>query len=206
MGQNITNSGKKGKVMGNYIPTRSEALELLMEYNKSDSLIRHGLTVEAVMLHFAELLQEDNKEKWGIVGLVHDLDYELYPDQHCKKVKEMLVERNWPEDYIRAIQSHGWGICVDVEPIETMEKVLYTIDELTGLIAATVLVRPSKSILDMKVKSIKKKWKDKAFAAGVNRELIEEGARKLGMELDKVIEETIKGMQKVAQDIGLQGN
>jgi len=188
------------------VPNREEAFELFKEYNKSDSLIKHALTVEAVMLHFAELFGEEDKEKWGIIGLVHDLDYELYPDEHCKKVREILNERNWPEDYIRAIESHGWNICSDVEPIERMEKVLYTIDELTGLIAATALMRPSKSILDLEVKSVKKKWKQKGFAAGVNREIIENGAKMLGMELDKIIEETINGMRKVAESIGLKGN
>ncbi len=158
------------------------------------------------MLHFAELLGEEDIEKWGIIGLVHDLDFELYPEDHCKKTEEILRERNWPKDYIRAIVSHGWGICTDVKPLETMEKVLYTIDELTGLISATALVRPSKSILDMKPKSVKKKWKQSSFAAGVDRSVIEKGAQMLGMELDKVIEETIKGMQKVAEEIGLKGN
>jgi putative nucleotidyltransferase with HDIG domain len=186
------------------IPTRSEAFELLKEYNKSDSLIKHALSVEAVMKHFAELYGED-VEKWGIIGLVHDLDYEMYPEQHCKKAEEILKERGWPEDYIRAIISHGWKICVDVEPIERMEKVLYTIDELTGLITATVLMRPSRSIMDLEVKSVKKKFKTKGFAAGVDRSIIEEGARMLGLELDYVIEETIKGMQKVAEEIGLKG-
>ncbi|WP_227764587.1 HD domain-containing protein [Zhaonella formicivorans] len=187
-------------------PNRAEAYELLKEFNKNESLIRHALAVESVILHFAELFGEEDKEKWGIIGLVHDLDYEMYPDQHCKKVREILQERNWPEDYIRAIESHGWKICSEVEPVERMEKVLYTIDELTGLIAATALMRPSKSILDMEVKSVKKKWKQKGFAAGVNREIIEEGAKMLGMELDIIIEETIKGMQKVAENIGLKGN
>lgn len=192
--------------MGKTIPSREEAFELLKEYNKSDSLIKHALTVESVMLHFAELFEEEDKEKWRIIGLVHDLDYELYPDEHCKKAREILIQREWPEDYIRAIESHGWKICSNVEPMERMEKVLYTIDELTGLIAATALMRPSKSILDLEVKSVKKKWKQKGFAAGVNREIIEDGANMLGIELDKVIEETIKGMRKVAEDIGLKGN
>lgn len=192
--------------MGQFIPNREEAYELLKEYNKDESLIKHALSVEAVMLHFAELFKEEDKEKWRIIGLVHDLDYELYPEEHCKKTKKILENRNWPQDYIRAIQSHGWKLCTDVEPIEKMEKVLYTTDELTGLIAATALVRPSKSILDMKVKSVKKKWNQKSFAAGVNREVIENGANMLGMELTKVIEETIKAMQKVAEDIGLKGN
>lgn len=192
--------------MERVVPTRAEAYELLKEYNESESLIRHALAVESVMLHFAELFGESDKEKWGIIGLVHDLDYERYPEEHCKKVREILEEKNWPEDYIRAIESHGWKICSDVEPVERMEKVLYATDELTGLITATALMRPSKSILDMEVKSVKKKWKQKSFAAGVNREIIEEGARMLGLELDKVIEETIKGMQKVAESIGLKGS
>ncbi|OFI07106.1 tRNA 2'-O-methylase [Clostridium acetireducens DSM 10703] len=192
--------------MEKLIPNREQAYELLKEYNKDESLIKHALSVEAVMLHFAELFEEEDKEKWGIIGLVHDLDYEMYPEEHCKKTREILEERNWPEDYIRAIQSHGWKLCIDVEPIEKMEKVLYATDELTGLITATALVRPSKSILDMKVKSVKKKWNQKSFAAGVNREVIEEGASMLGMDLTKVIEETIKAMQNVSEDIGLKGN
>jgi putative nucleotidyltransferase with HDIG domain len=191
--------------MSDYKATREDALQLLKEFNKSDSLIKHALSVETVMRHFAQLLGEKDVEKWAIIGLLHDIDYEMYPEQHCVKAGEILRERNWPEDYIHAIQSHGYGICIDVEPIEKMEKVLYTIDELTGLIAATALMRPSKSILDTEVKSIKKKWKSKGFAAGVNRELIEGGAQMLGMEIDAVIEETLKGMQKEAEAIGLKG-
>lgn len=191
--------------MGNYIPTREEALTLLKEFNKSDSLIKHALSVEAVMRHFAELLGEKDIEKWGIIGLTHDLDYEMYPQEHCVKAGEILRERDWPEDYIHAVQSHGYGLCIDVEPIEKMEKVLYTIDELTGLITASALMRPSKSILDMEVKSIKKKWKQKSFAAGVDRGLIEEGAKKLGMELDYIMEESLKAMQNVAEAIDLKG-
>jgi putative nucleotidyltransferase with HDIG domain len=187
------------------IPTRETAMELLREYNQNDSLIKHALAVEAVMVHFAELFGED-KEKWGIIGLIHDLDYEKYPDEHCTKTREILMERDWPEDYIRAVVSHGWGICSDVEPVEKMEKVLYTIDELTGLITATALMRPSKSILDLTTKSVRKKWKQKSFAAGVDRGIIEKGAQMLGMELGEVIGETIKGMQKVADEIGLKGN
>jgi putative nucleotidyltransferase with HDIG domain len=186
------------------VPTRADAYELLKQYNDSDSLIKHGLTVEAVMRHFAELFNEDI-EKWGIIGLTHDIDYEKYPDEHCIKAKEILEKNNWPEDYIHAIQSHGWGLCCDIEPIEKMEKVLYTIDELTGLIAATCFLRPSKSVLDLEVKSVKKKWKQKGFAAGVNRDVIEAGAEKLEMPLDTIIEETIKGMQKAAEIIGLKG-
>lgn len=187
------------------VPTREEAFELLKEYNKSDSLIKHALAVEAVMRHFAGIFNEPDVGKWGVIGLVHDLDYEMYPEKHCAKTRELLEKEGWPEDYIHAIVSHGWGLCSDVEPVETMEKVLYTIDELTGLINATALMRPSKSILDMEVKSVKKKWKQKGFAAGVNREVIEKGAEMLSMPLDDIIDETIKGMQKVAEEIGLKG-
>lgn len=197
---------KEGKEVINMskVPTREEAFALFKEYNQNESLIKHALTVEAVMRHFAELFGED-VEKWGIIGLVHDLDYEKYPEQHCRKVRDILTEEGWPEDYIRAVQSHGWKICTDVEPLERMEKVLYTIDELTGLVTATALVRPDRSIMETTVKSVKKKWKQKSFAAGVNREVIEEGAKMLDMDLDQIIDETIKGMQKVADEIGLKG-
>jgi predicted hydrolase (HD superfamily) len=191
--------------MSELVPTREDALLLLKEYTKSDSLIKHALSVEAVMRHFARLFDESNIEKWGIIGLLHDIDYELYPEDHCKKARDILKSKNYPEAYIHAVECHGYGICTNVEPVETMEKVLYTIDELTGLITATVLMRPSKSILDLEVKSVKKKWKQKSFAAGVDRDLIEKGAEKLGMEMNKVIEETIKGMKAAADDIGLSG-
>jgi putative nucleotidyltransferase with HDIG domain len=187
------------------VPTREQAFELLREFNKSDSLIKHALSVEAAMRHFAKLYNED-VEKWGKIGLVHDIDYEMYPDQHCVKAREILEQASWPEEYIRAVQSHGYGICIEVEPVTNLEKVLFTIDELTGLVAATCFLRPSKSILDLEVKSVKKKWKQKSFAAGVNREVIEQGAERLGMDLDKVIDETIKGMQAQAEEIGLKGN
>lgn len=143
--------------MATYVPTREDAFRLFKEYNESESLTKHALSVEAVMTHFAELLGMEDVNKWGIIGLVHDIDYEMYPEEHCVKAREILSERNWPEDYIHAIQSHGYKICSEVEPIETMEKVLYTIDEITGLITATVLMRPSKSILDLELKSVKKK-------------------------------------------------
>jgi len=191
--------------MEKIIPTRTQAFELLKEYNSNASLIKHALAVESVMLHFAKIMGEADREKWGVIGLIHDLDYETYPESHCRKVREILTERHWPEEYIRAVESHGWRLCTDVEPIERMEKVLYTIDELTGLISAVAILRPSKSILDLSVKSIRKKWKDKAFAAGVNRGIIEEGAKILGMELDVIIAETIRGMQNVAESIGLKG-
>lgn len=191
--------------MPNLAPTRSEAYALLTEFNRNESLIKHALAVEAVMRHFAALYHED-PEPWGVIGLIHDLDYEQFPEEHCLKVREILSERDWPEEYIRAVQSHGWKLCCEVEPLANLEKVLYTIDELTGLIAAAALVRPSKSILDLEVKSIKKKWKEKGFAAGVNREVIAAGAEGLGMELDKVIAETLAGMREVAEAIGLRGN
>ena len=186
------------------VPNREEAYQLLQKYVHDDNLIKHALAVEAAMVHFANKFGEDT-EKWGVIGLVHDLDYQMYPDAHCQKVRGMLEEVRWPESYIRAIESHGWKICTDVKPVETMEKVLYTVDELTGLIAATALVRPSKSIHDVKVKSVKKKWKQKEFASGIKREVIEEGAEMLGMDLNDVIAETLEGMQKEAKNLGLQG-
>jgi predicted hydrolase (HD superfamily) len=147
-----------------------------------------------------------DEEKWGVIGLVHDLDYEQFPGQHCHKTEEILTSENWPAEYIRAVVSHGWGICTDVEPQSELEKVLYTVDELTGLVVATALVRPSKSVLDMKAKSVKKKWKEKSFAAGVNRDVIEKGARMLGVELGELISDVIMGMREVADEIGLKGN
>ena len=190
--------------METHTPTREEALTLLKEFNKSESLIKHALSVEGVMRYMARKRGED-EEKWGIIGLVHDLDYERYPQQHCQKTKEILEERGWPEDYIRAIMSHGWGLVTDVKPQHEMEKVLYTIDELTGLVTAVALVRPSKSVLDMKVKSVSKKWKDKSFAAGVNRDVVTKGAQMLGMELKDLFEDVIMGMREVASEIGLAG-
>ena len=190
--------------MSTHVPTRDEALALLKEFNHTSSLVKHALAVEGVMRYMARKRGED-EEKWGIIGLVHDLDYERYPEQHCEKTEEILTESGWPEDYIRAIMSHGWGLVTDIKPEEEMEKVLYTIDELTGLVVATALVRPSKSVLDMKIKSLKKKWKDKGFAAGVNREVIQNGAQMLGMELDDLFSDTIMGMREVAEEIGLKG-
>jgi predicted hydrolase (HD superfamily) len=185
-------------------PSREDAFKLLQRFNSTEGLIKHALAVEAVMRHFAKLQNEDI-DKWGIIGLVHDLDYEKFPDQHCKKSKEILEEENWPAEYIHAVLSHGWRICTEVEPVHIMEKVLYTIDELTGLVTASVLVRPSRSILDIEPASIKKKWKIKTFAAGVNRGIIENGAIILGMDLDFIIQETILGMRMVAADLGLAG-
>ena len=186
-------------------PTREEALALLREFNKSDGLIRHALAVEAVMRYIAAKRGE-NADLWGVVGLIHDLDYEQFPDRHCAKTGEILRERGWPEEIVRAAVSHGWGICSDVEPQSDMEKVLFAIDELTGLVAATALVRPSRSVLDMEARSVKKKWKDKAFAAGVNREIIAQGAARQGVDLGDLITDVIMGMRTVAEEIGLKGN
>ena len=190
--------------MSEKIPTREETLDLLKKYNKTEILIKHALAVEGVMRYFARKRDED-EDKWGIIGLIHDLDYEQFPDQHCHKTEEILRESNWPEEYIRAVISHGWGICTDVKPESEMEKVLFTIDELTGLVVTTALVRPSKSVLDVKTKSVKKKWKDKRFAAGVDRSIIEKGAEMLGVELPDLINDTIMGMREVAEEIGLKG-
>ena len=190
--------------MTNLTPNREQTMELLEKYNRSESLKKHALSVEGVMKYFASEYKED-VEKWGIIGLIHDLDYEQFPEEHCKMTEKILRENNWPEDYIYSVISHGWGICTDAEPKHIMEKILFTIDELTGLIAATALMRPSKSVLDMKLKSIKKKWKTKSFAAGVNRELILKGCDLLGMELDEIITMTLEGMKTVAEEIGLKG-
>ena len=185
-------------------PTREDAWNLLTAYNQSDSLRKHALAVEGVMRYFARKYGED-ESVWGIIGLIHDLDYEQFPDQHCIKTEAILRENGWPEDYIRAVISHGYGICTDVEPRATMEKVLYAVDELTGLVTTTALVRPSKSVMDLKAKSVKKKWKDKRFAAGVDRSIIEKGAAMLEVELSELITDTIMGMREVADDIGLRG-
>ncbi len=188
--------------MPEHKPTYDEALSLLKEFNRSESLLKHAYAVEGVMRFMARKRGED-EEKWGIVGLVHDLDYERFPEQHCVKTREILTERGWPEEYIRAVVSHGWGICSDIEPKTDMEKMLYTIDELTGLITAAALVRPSKSVSDMEAKSVMKKWKDKAFAAGVNRSVIEKGTAMLGIELNQLVTDAIVGMREVKDRIGL---
>lgn len=186
------------------VPTREQALDLLHQFNESDSLRKHAYAVEGVMRYIAKKRGED-EEKWGVIGLIHDLDYEKFPDQHCTKTKTLLEERGWPQEYIRAAVSHGWGICSDVEPQTVLEKTLYAIDELTGLVVTTALIRPSKSVMDVAVKSVKNKWKDKRFAAGVDRGVIEKGAAMLQVSLDELIDDTIKGMQGVAEAIGLKG-
>jgi len=188
--------------MQEHTPTYDEALSLFKEFNQSESLLKHAYSVEGAMRYVARKTGED-EEKWGIVGLMHDLDYEHFPEQHCQKSQEILTERGWPEEYIRAIVAHGWGICSDAEPQTNMEKTLYAIDELTGLITAAALVRPSRSVADMEAKSVMKKWKDKAFAAGVNRSVIEKGAAMLGVELRDLITDVIMGMREVSDKIGL---
>ncbi|HOD01960.1 MAG: hypothetical protein BWY46_00320 [Firmicutes bacterium ADurb.Bin300] len=185
--------------------SRDEAWKLLTAYTKNPALRNHAMAVEAVMVHFARLNGED-EEVWGVTGLLHDLDYEQYPQEHCRKSEEIMREHGVDEEYIRAMNCHGYGICTDVKPESKMEKTLFTIDELTGLINALCLMRPSKSVLDLEVKSVKKKFKDKSFAAGVNREVIRDGCEMLGMEMDEVIRETIEGMKEKAADIGLKGN
>jgi predicted hydrolase (HD superfamily) len=185
-------------------PTRESALLLLKKYNKSESLIKHALAVEGVMRYMASKAGED-QEKWGIIGLIHDLDYEMYPDKHCTITKKILEENNWPDDYIRAVMSHGWGLATNVEPLTLLEKTIFTVDELTGLIATTALVRPSKSVMDMEARSVRKKWNDKRFAAGVDRSVIEKGSSMLGIHLDDLITDCITGMRQVAEDIGLKG-
>jgi predicted hydrolase (HD superfamily) len=188
--------------MDEIVPTREQALALFRKYNKSDSLTKHAFAVEGVMKYMARISGED-EEKWGIIGLVHDLDYEMYPEQHCRMTEKILRENNWPAEYIRAILSHGWGLATDVEPLSKLEKTIYAIDELTGLVATSALVRPSKSVLDMEARSVKKKWNDKKFAAGVDRSVIEKGAELLGVGLDELITDCIMGMREVAKEIGL---
>ena len=183
-------------------PNREKALSLLEEYNSNESLIKHALGVEGVMRFIARKYKED-EEKWGVIGLLHDLDYERFPEQHCMKTREIMRERGWPEEYITAVISHGWGICSDVEPKTTLEKTLYTIDELVGFVTACALVRPSKSVMDLEVGSVRKKWKQKGFAMGVNRDVIEKGSQMLGVELDTLIADVIMGMREVAGAIGL---
>jgi len=188
--------------MQEYTPTYEEALALFKEFNQSESLLKHAYSVEGVMRYIARKMGE-NEEEWGIVGLVHDLDYERFPEQHCQKSREILEERGWPEEYIRAVVSHGWGICSDVEPKTAIEKTLYAIDELTGLVTAVALIRPSRSVADLEAKSVMKKWKDKAFAAGVNRSVIEQGTAMLDVELRDLVTDVIMGMRQVADKIGL---
>lgn len=174
---------------------REEAFEILKKYNKDEFHIRHALTVEGVMRYFAKELNED-VEYWGNVGLLHDVDFELYPEEHCKKCIELLRENNVDESIIHSICSHGYGLCTDVKPEHIMEKVLFATDELTGLIWAAAKMRPSKSVMDMELSSLKKKFKDKKFAAGCSRDVIIKGAEQLGWDLDALLEKTILAMRE----------
>jgi putative nucleotidyltransferase with HDIG domain len=174
---------------------REEAFEILKKYNKDEFHIRHALTVEGVMRYFAKELNED-VEYWGNVGLLHDVDFELYPEEHCKKCIELLRENNVDESIIHSICSHGYGLCSDVKPEHIMEKVLFATDELTGLIWAAAKMRPSKSVMDMELSSLKKKFKDKKFAAGCSRDVIIKGAEQLGWDLDTLLEKTILAMRE----------
>lgn len=178
--------------------SREQAFELLKEYNKEPFHIQHSLTVEGVMKYFAkELGYEDETEFWGNVGLLHDLDFELYPEEHCIKEQEIMRERGIDERLIHAVASHGYKLTVDIKPEHEMEKVLYAVDELTGLIGAVAIMRPSKSVQDLELKSVKKKYKNAKFAAGCSREVIERGAEMLGWELDELISKTILAMRTV---------
>lgn len=182
--------------------TRDEALALLRKYNKEPFHIQHALTVEGVMRWYAkELGYGEEEEYWGITGLLHDIDFELYPEEHCQKAPELLREGGVGEDMVYSICSHGYGICCDMEPKQEMEKVLFAADELTGLIWSAALMRPSRSVMDMEVKSLKKKFKDKRFAAGCSREVITEGAERLGWELNELFEKTILAMRSCEASI-----
>lgn len=196
-----TDKGEKGEYkMAIDIKT---ANEILNKYVKTEHLKVHAYTVEGVMRHFARLLGED-EERWGIVGLLHDIDYELYPEEHCVAAVRILKDEGVDDECIHSVVSHGYGMTeTDAVPEHIMEKVLYTIDELTGLVTATALMHPSRSVSDLEVSSVKKKFKTPAFAAKVNREVISKGAEMLGMELDYIIEHTILGMREVREKIGL---
>ncbi len=182
--------------------TRDEAMALLKKYNKEDFHILHALTVEGVIRYFAETLgYEDDADFWAVCGLLHDVDFECFPDLHCKKAPELLAEINASDDIVHAVCSHGYGICCDVEPKHEMEKVLFATDELTGLIGAAARMRPSKSTKDMELSSLKKKFKDKKFAAGCSRDVIKEGAAMLGWELDKLLSDTILAMRSCEDSV-----
>lgn len=187
------------------IPTREEAWGILTEYNENAALLTHAKAVEGVMRHFAARYGGD-PEVWGVAGLLHDLDYEKWPGEHCVKCLELFEKHGVDAEFARQLASHGYGICSDIEPATDMAKVLFAIDELTGLINAAAIMRPSKSVMDLELSSVKKKYKTKGFAAGVDRSVIERGCAMLGLTLDDVIAETILGMRSVAAEIGLLGN
>ena len=183
--------------------SRNKAVSLLKKYNKQEFHLRHAVTVEAVMRDFAQKqgCTPEEVDFWGIVGLLHDVVFEMYPEEHCKKAPELLKEINAPESLVHAVCSHGFGICYDTEPVLPLEKTLFACDELTGLIGAAALMRPSKSVSDMELKSLKKKYKDKKFAAGCSREVIERGAAMLGIELDGLLLETLDAMKAAEKQI-----
>lgn len=182
--------------------TREDALQLLTKYNKEPFHILHALTVEGVMGWYAqELGFGDDAAYWKTVGLLHDIDFERYPEEHCKKAPDLLKEAQVSDEMIRSICSHGYGICVDIEPTQQMEKVLFAADELTGLIGAAAKMRPSHSVMDMEVRSLKKKFKDKKFAAGCSRDVIKQGADMLGWELDELLEKTILAMRSCEESV-----
>lgn len=183
--------------------TRQQALALLKKYNKEPFHIQHALTVEGVMAWFARENGED-EAFWSLCGLLHDIDFELYPEQHCLKAPELLAEVGASEEMIHAICSHGWGLCCDVKPELLMEKILFTVDELTGLIGAAARMRPSKSVMDMELSSLKKKFKDKKFAAGCSRDVIKQGAELLGWTLDEVLEKTILAMRSCEASVNAE--
>lgn len=182
---------------------RQQALDLLQKYNKEPFHILHGLTVEGVMGWFAKENGEDT-EFWSLCGLLHDVDFEVFPDQHCVKAPELLAEINASPEMVHAICSHGYGQCCDVEPIHQMEKILFAVDELTGLIGAAARMRPSKSVMDMELSSLKKKFKDKKFAAGCSRDVIKEGAARLGWTLDETLEKTILAMRSCEASVAAE--
>ena len=180
--------------------TRQQALALLQKYNQEPFHILHGLTVEGVMRWYAREMGE-NEDFWGLVGLLHDVDFERYPDRHCLEAPKLLAEVNAEGELVHAICSHGYGICCDVEPKHEMEKILFACDELTGLIGAAARMRPSKSVMDMELSSLKKKYKDKKFAAGCSRDVIAVGAERLGWELDELLEKTILAMRSCEESV-----
>lgn len=182
--------------------TREEAVNLLLKYNKDSFHLQHAVTVESVMRWYAEKLgYEADADNWGLVGLLHDIDFENYPEEHCIKAPELLAEIGASEELIHAVCSHGYGITVDIKPEHEMERVLFAADELTGLIGAAALMRPSKSVSDMELKSLKKKFKDKKFAAGCSRDIIAKGAEMLGWELDKLLDMTLCAMRDTESEI-----
>ena len=183
--------------------TREQALDLLQKYNKEPFHILHGLTLEGVMAWFAQENGED-AEFWGLCGLLHDVDFEMYPEEHCVKAPELLAEVNASEAMVHAICSHAYGSCSDVEPIHLMEKIMFAVDELTGLIGAAARMRPSKSVMDMELSSLKKKFKDKKFAAGCSRDVIKEGADRLGWTLDETMEKTIQAMRSCEASVAAE--